>query len=138
MHRRSETEHDVGTATPASAAPVDAESAQPAPDSPGGFDVIGEGTQEVILRVGNSSDVKQLASSISCALQDSRKVTLRGVGAGAVNQMVKATAVARTYVAGRGVDLIVRPGFTEVEMRDHHDPSKMVPVTAIILIVQVI
>lgn len=128
----------MGAATPAIDPTVDIEAVQPEPGSPGGFDVIGEGTQEVVLRVGNSSDVKQLASSISFALQDSRKVTLRGVGAGAVNQMVKAAAVARGYVAGRGVDLIMRPGFTEVEMRDHNDPSKMTKVTAVILIVQVI
>lgn len=124
----------MGAATPDAIA--DVESVQP--EGGKGFDVIGEGTQEVVLRVGNSSDVKQLASSISFALQDSRKVTLRGVGAGAVNQMVKACAVARTYVASRGVDLIVRPGFTTVEMRDHNNPGQMVDTTAVILIVQVV
>lgn len=125
----------MGAATP-DAAIIDAESAQP--EAGKGFDVIGEGTQEVVLRVGNSSDVKQLASSISFALQDSRKVTLRGIGAGAVNQMVKACAVARGYVAGRGVDLIVRPGFVMVPMRDQNNPGQMVDTTAVILIVQVI
>lgn len=126
----------MGTATPA-ARTTDVESPIPEPGAAGGFDILGEGTQEVVLRVGGSSDVKQLASSISFALQDSRRVTLRGVGAGAVNQMVKAAAIARGYVASRGVDLIMRPGFTEVEMRDNADPSKMGKVTAIVLVVQV-
>lgn len=120
----------MGAATPAADATVET---QPTGK---GFDVI-EDNQEVVLRVGNSSDVKQLASSISFALQDSRKVTLRGVGAGAVNQMTKACAVARGYVASRGVDLIVRPGFTTVKMRDHADPTKMVDTTAVILVVSV-
>lgn len=103
-----------------------------------GFDTVGDGTQEVVLRVGNSSDVKQLATSISFALQDSKSVTLRGVGAGAVNQMVKACAVARGFVASRGVDLICRPGFQTIQMRDTTNPGKMVDTTAVILIVQVI
>jgi stage V sporulation protein SpoVS len=64
-------------------------------------------------------------------------VTLRGVGAGAVNQMAKACAIARGYVASRGVDLVVRPGFTTVQMRDHTDPSKMVDATAVIFVVSV-
>jgi stage V sporulation protein S len=120
----------VGAATPAA-------DAVETPPTGKGFDVIEDANQEVVLRVGNSSDVKQLASSISFALQDSRKVTLRGVGAGAVNQMAKACAVARGYVASRGVDLIVRPGFTTVKMRDHNDPTKMVDTTAVIFIVSV-
>jgi len=124
----------VGAATPD--AITDTEAAQP--ESGKGFDIVGEGTQECILRVGNSSDVKQLATSISFALQDSKKVTLRGVGAGAVNQMVKACAVARTYVASRGVDLIVRPGFVTIPMRDTANPGKMVDITAVILVVQVV
>lgn len=123
----------MGAATPTSAIEpdIDAQSAGH------GFEVIGEGTEEVILRVGNASDVKQLASSISFALGDSKKVTLRGVGAGAVNQMVKACAIARGYVATRGVDLTVRPGFTTIPMRDHADPTKMVDTTAVILVVHV-
>lgn len=120
----------MGAATPA----ADAVETPP----PGkGFDVIEDSNQEVVLRVGNSSDVKQLASSVSFALQDSRKVTLRGVGAGAVNQMAKACAVARGYVASRGVDLVVRPGFTTVKMRDHNDPKQMVDTTAVIFVVSV-
>lgn len=125
----------MGAAT-SDAVVADDEFAQPKAGQ--GFDIIGEGTQEAVFRVGNSSDVKQLATSISFALQDSRKVTLRGIGAGAVNQMVKACAVARTYVASRGVDLVVRPGFVMVPMRDRANPGKMVDTTAVILVVQVV
>lgn len=103
-----------------------------------GFQVEGTpSTQEVVLRVGNTSDVKQLASSISFALQDSKRVVLRAVGANAVNQMAKGCAIARTYVASRGVDLSVRPGFVTVEMPDLQDRSKMVEQTAIIFVVKV-
>lgn len=102
------------------------------------FDIIESSTEEVVLRVGNSSDVQQLASSISFALQDSKKVVLRGVGAGAVNQMAKACAVARGYVASRGVDLVVRPGFTTVKMRSHDNPGEMVDMTAVLFVLAVV
>lgn len=111
----------------------------PAIPTPEGFEAFLEArsTEEVVLRVANSSDVKLLAASISFALQDSRRVTLRAVGAGAVNQMAKACAIARTYVAGRGVDLSVRPGFTTVMMPDLTDSTKKVEQTALIFIVKV-
>lgn len=66
----------------------------------------------------SSSNPQSLASAISHAIYDSRKVTLRAIGAGAVNQAIKACAIARGYVAPRGIDLSVRPGFTTVTMRD--------------------
>jgi stage V sporulation protein S len=43
---------------------------------------------------------------------------LRAIGAGAVNQAIKACAIARGYVAPRGIDLSIRPGFATVTMRD--------------------
>jgi stage V sporulation protein S len=103
-----------------------------------GYSVEERSTDEIILRVGNSTDVKQLASSISFALQDSKRVVLRAVGASAVNQMAKACAIARTYVAGRGVDLSVRPGFATVKMKDLSNPSgPMQDQTAIVFILKV-
>lgn len=88
--------------------------------------------------MGSGSEVRQLASSISFALQDSKRVTLRAVGAGAVNQMAKACAIARTYVAGRGVDLSVRPGFATVQMKDLSNPDgPPVDQTAIVFILKV-
>lgn len=85
---------------------------------------------EAVLRVGAGSSVKDVAGSISQALLTTNKVTLRAVGAGAVNQMVKAAAVARSYTALRGLDLVVRPGFENVESRDGR-------ISAVVLHVQV-
>lgn len=72
-------------------------------------------TKDTILRVGAASPAQSLASAISHALYDNQKVTLRAIGAGSVNQAMKGCAIARGYVAQRGLDLVVRPGFTEVE-----------------------
>ena len=86
------------------------------------FDVEEQG-DESILRVKASSNPQSLASAIAHATYDKKKVVLRAIGAGAVNQAVKACAIARGYVAPRGMDISVRPGFTTVQMHDKQDVS---------------
>jgi len=41
---------------------------------------------------------------------------LQAIGAGAINQAVKAVAIARGFVAPAGIDLICIPAFKEVEI----------------------
>ena len=73
---------------------------------------------EQILRVKGTASVPPLASAISHAVYDGKEVVLRAIGASAVSQAVKAAAVARGYVAPRGTDLKLIPGFVTVEMDD--------------------
>jgi len=74
--------------------------------------------EEAVLRVSASSNPQSVASAIAHAIYDKHEVKLRAVGAGAVNQSVKAIAIARGYVAPRGMDLICKPGFTTIQSRD--------------------
>ncbi|MEU4534323.1 stage V sporulation protein S [Streptosporangium sp. NPDC023825] len=71
-----------------------------------------------LLKVRASSDATRLASAISHALYDGKEVSLRSIGAGAVNQSVKALAIAQSYVGSKGLSLTCRPGFTSVTMDD--------------------
>lgn len=75
-------------------------------------------TEEPFLRVSASSNPQSVASAVAHAVYDSRTVKLRAVGAGAVNQAVKAIAIARGYVAPRGFDLSCVPGFTTIDSRE--------------------
>lgn len=77
-------------------------------------------TEEEFLRVGGGTNPQTLAGAIAAAVFDShgKPVKLRAVGAGAVNQAIKAIAIARGYVAPRGIDLSCRPGFQSIESRD--------------------
>ena len=75
-------------------------------------------TEQALLRVKGTASVPALASAISHAVYDSKEVTLRAIGASAVSQAVKAVAVARGYVAPRGIDLAMVPGFCDVQMPD--------------------
>jgi stage V sporulation protein S len=74
--------------------------------------------EEKYLRVSAGSNAQSVGSAIAHALYESPTVKLRAVGASAVNQAVKAIAIARGYVAPRGVDLTCKPGFTTVDSRD--------------------
>lgn len=74
--------------------------------------------EETVLRVKGTANVSSLASAISHAVYDGKTVTLRAIGASAISQAIKAVAVARGYVAPRGIDLMLVPGFTNVEMPD--------------------
>lgn len=67
------------------------------------------------LRVSASSPPQSVASAVAHAIYDGGSCKLRAVGAGAVNQAVKAIAIARGYTAPRGIDLVCIPAFASVE-----------------------
>lgn len=71
-----------------------------------------------VLRVAANSNPQQLASAIAHAVYAGHSPKLRAVGAGAVNQAVKACAIASGYVAPTGRILSFRPGFENIESRD--------------------
>ncbi len=69
-----------------------------------------------ILKASSKSNVNSLAGAIVGNLKDNKKVEVQAVGAGAVNQTVKAIAVARGFVASSGIDLVCIPAFASVEI----------------------
>lgn len=91
--------------------------------------VLGE-ENDTVLRVKSSSSAASLASALSHAIYDNKKVILRAIGAGAVNQAVKAIAIANGYVGQRGIILSARPGFTTTTL----DNQEISVVTLLILV----
>ena len=79
---------------------------------------MAETTDDNVLRVGAGSNPQAVASAIAHAIYESRACKLRAVGAGAVNQAVKAIAIARGYTAPRGLDLSCIPGFASIDSHD--------------------
>ena len=68
------------------------------------------------LKVSSKSDPKAVAGALAAVLREKKTVVLQAVGAGAVNQTIKAIAISRGYVAPNGMDLIMIPAFTEIEI----------------------
>ena len=71
-----------------------------------------------VLRVKGSTSSISLASTIAHSVYNSEPVTIRAIGAAAVNQSMKAVAIAQSYVGAKGLRLLVIPGFADVEMDD--------------------
>ncbi len=69
-----------------------------------------------LLKVATSSNASSLAGAIAGDIRDTGKTELQAIGAGAVNQALKAVAIARGFVAPQGIDLICIPAFHDVEI----------------------
>ena len=69
-----------------------------------------------VLKVSADSQPKSVAGAMAAVLREQGVVEVQAVGAGAVNQTVKAIAVARGYVAPNGIDLICIPAFSKIEI----------------------
>ena len=68
------------------------------------------------LKVASNSSPNKVAGAVAGILRESDAVELQSVGAGALNQGVKAVAIARGFVAPSGVDLICIPAFMDIEI----------------------
>lgn len=68
------------------------------------------------LKVASKSNPKKVAGAIANLLPENQQVQLQAIGAGAVNQTIKAIAIARGFVAPSGLNLICIPAFSEVEI----------------------
>ena len=93
-------------------------------------EIVTPSTEEAFLRVSGGSNPQSVASAIAHAIYGSNQVKLRAVGASAVNQAVKAIAIARGFVAPRGQDLTCRIGFTSIESHDGTISAMVFIVTA--------
>lgn len=72
------------------------------------------GAMPEVLKVGAASKPKAVAGALAAVLREKGSVELQAVGAGAVNQAVKAIAISRGFVAPNGIDLVTIPAFTKV------------------------
>ena len=68
------------------------------------------------LKVSTKSNPNSVAGAMAGALRQSGAVEVQVVGAGALNQAIKAVAIARGYVAAAGIDLVCIPTFADIEI----------------------
>ena len=69
-----------------------------------------------VLKVSSKSNPHAVAGAMAGIVRGGGAADVHVVGAGALNQAVKAVAIARGFVADSGVDLICSPSFTEVDI----------------------
>ncbi|WP_234121125.1 stage V sporulation protein S [Clostridium hydrogenum] len=69
-----------------------------------------------VLKVSAKSQPKSVAGALAAVLRDNNSAEVQAVGAGAINQAIKAIAITRGFVAPNGIDLVVIPAFAEISI----------------------
>ncbi len=69
-----------------------------------------------IIKVSSSSRTSAVAGAIAGVVRENNRAEAQAIGAGAVNQAIKAVAIARTYLQEDGIDVICIPEFTTVDI----------------------
>ena len=67
-----------------------------------------------IIRVAARSRSTAVAGAIAGVIREHGRAEVQAIGAGAVNQAIKAVTIARGYLTLDGMDVICIPVFTEV------------------------
>ncbi len=69
-----------------------------------------------VLKVSSRSNPNSVAGALAGVLRQAGVVEVQVVGAGALNQAVKAIAIARGFVAPSNIDLVCVPTFADIEI----------------------
>ncbi|MEE1045311.1 MAG: stage V sporulation protein S [Olegusella sp.] len=68
------------------------------------------------LKVSSKSQPSSVAGAIAGMVKDGVPCTMQAVGAGAVNQAIKAVAIARGFLIPTGVDISCSPTFADINI----------------------
>lgn len=71
-----------------------------------------------VLKVSGGSNPQSVGSILARAINAGQLPKMRAIGASAVNQAAKATAIARGFVAPRGIDLSFIICFDDIQGND--------------------
>lgn len=71
-----------------------------------------------VLKVSAKSNPNKVAGALAGVLREQGIAELQAIGAGAINQSVKAIAIARGFLAPSGVDLVCIPAFADVSIEN--------------------
>ena len=69
-----------------------------------------------MLKVSSKSNPNSVAGAIANIFREKGNVEIQAVGAGALNQAIKAVAIARGFVAPTGKNLVCIPSFQDISI----------------------
>ncbi|MFW5696617.1 MAG: stage V sporulation protein S [Phototrophicaceae bacterium] len=73
-------------------------------------------TMPDVIKVSAKSRSTAVAGAIAGVIREHQQAEVQAIGAGAVNQAVKALAIARSYLERDEIDIVFLPYFTEVDI----------------------
>ena len=68
------------------------------------------------LKVGTKSNPNSVAGALANIFRENGTVEIQAIGAGALNQAIKAIAIERGFVAPSGKNLVCIPAFTDIQI----------------------
>lgn len=69
-----------------------------------------------VIKVSARSRTAAVAGAIAGVIREAQRAEVQAIGAGAVNQAMKAIVIAKGYLAEEGVHVVCDPSFVEVEI----------------------
>ena len=69
-----------------------------------------------VLKVSSKSNPNSVAGALAGVLRERGNAEIQAIEAGALNQAIKAIAIARGFVAPSGMDLVCVPAFTDIDI----------------------
>jgi stage V sporulation protein S len=67
-----------------------------------------------IIKVSSTSRTAAVAGAIAGVIREHKYAEVQAIGAGAVNQAMKALALATGYLKGDGIDIVCKPQFVDI------------------------
>ena len=71
-----------------------------------------------MIKVSASSRTSAVAGAIAGVVREHKRAEVQAIGAGAVNQAVKALVLATGYLRNDGIDVVCVPEFADVTIDD--------------------
>jgi stage V sporulation protein S len=77
------------------------------------------GDEVNLIKVAAHSRSTSVAGAIAGMIREGKPVLVQAVGAGAVNQAVKAAAIARGYLEEDEIEIVLIPSFVEIDIDEN-------------------
>jgi stage V sporulation protein S len=71
-----------------------------------------------IIKVSGTSRTSAVAGAIAGVVRENKRAEVQAIGASAINQAVKAMALAKGYLTNDGMDIVFIPEFVDVQIED--------------------
>lgn len=69
-----------------------------------------------MIKVSANSRTSAVAGAIAGVIREHKHAEVQAIGAGAVNQALKALVLARSYLQGDGIDVVCMPEFVDIDI----------------------
>lgn len=69
-----------------------------------------------VLKVSSKSNPNSVAGALAGIIRETGTAEIQAIGAGALNQSIKAIAIARGFLTPSGTDVVCIPSFVDIEI----------------------